>query len=856
MLKKSLILGIVLTFCTGFLHAQTAIAPALGDGSEGNPYQISSLKNLYWIASPNDIVPLPTRSHRWAANYIQICDIDASATSTWDDNDDGNFEGWLPIGNDALVFSGSYNGLCHVIDNLYINRPNSSKVGFYGITTDATIKNLGLTNVNITGYHGTGALAGYNYPNSRIEFCYSTGSITGITSNSGGLLGVNSGSVVEYCYSLASVNGDNSSGGLVGSNTNSQINNSYSAGSITSNGVFVGGFVGANSSSTINNCYSIGHLNISNMSSGYIGGFAGESFDNATVNNCFWEIDASGMAISSGGTGKTTQEMKTESTYTNSGWDFNDIWQINSFENSGYPYLIWPIYYPPEVEIQSVTNITDKSVMVNFRIKSLGEPSNQTNFGVCWNKSQNPDIGDYKKELGHASNTGYFQTEIVDLSRNTNYYIKAYASNIAGIAYSNEIIFSTLPISATKPNLGDGSSTNPYQISSIENLFWIVENPDNWNKNYVQTTNIDIEDTENWYPDDMGGHKGWLPIGNIGTKFTGSYNGDYHEIDGLTIKRPNESYIGFFGFINGGNISNLIIKDAIIEGEDYLGGIAGKSSTYSLISNSSFYGTINGNNYLGGISGQIDFSSVQSCVNKSNIIGVGYLGGISGNNYNFSTIRNSYNVGSIQGTGRVGGLAGYNNSSSLITNCYSIGNVSGTYPVGGLVGQNDNSTVNYSYWNTETSGQLNSAAGEGKTTEVLKTSSFYISSGWDFQNIWAINDGINNGFPYLRWEFPDVQLVEPIISYTYSLSQNFPNPFNPTTTLQYGLPEATDVNLMIFDISGRKIKEWSICNQQPGWHEVTWDGTDQKGSIVSTGIYIYSLRAGNYVDTKKMVFMK
>jgi len=90
----------------------------------------------------------------------------------------------------------------------------------------------------------------------------------------------------------------------------------------------------------------------------------------------------------------------------------------------------------------------------------------------------------------------------------------------------------------------------------------------------------------------------------------------------------------------------------------------------------------------------------------------------------------------------------------------------------------------------------------------------------------------------------------------FTLSQNYPNPFNPTTRLQYGLPEVTDVNLMIFDITGRKIKEWSISNQQAGWHEVIWDGTDQSGSLVSTGVYIYCLQAGNFVDTKKMVFMK
>jgi len=64
------------------------------------------------------------------------------------------------------------------------------------------------------------------------------------------------------------------------------------------------------------------------------------------------------------------------------------------------------------------------------------------------------------------------------------------------------------------------------------------------------------------------------------------------------------------------------------------------------------------------------------------------------------------------------------------------------------------------------------------------------------------------------------------------------------------------MTLNIFDIAGRKIKQWNITNQQPGWHEVIWDGTDMNGNTVSTGVYIYSLQAGDFIDTKKMVFMK
>jgi hypothetical protein len=101
---------------------------------------------------------------------------------------------------------------------------------------------------------------------------------------------------------------------------------------------------------------------------------------------------------------------------------------------------------------------------------------------------------------------------------------------------------------------------------------------------------------------------------------------------------------------------------------------------------------------------------------------------------------------------------------------------------------------------------------------------------------------------------PEVSAIN--IPSTFLLHQNYPNPFNPTTTLQYGLPEASDMDLMIFDVTGHKIESWHVNYQQPGWHEVIWNGTDMNGNVVSTGVYIYSLRAGNFVATKKMVYMK
>ena len=90
----------------------------------------------------------------------------------------------------------------------------------------------------------------------------------------------------------------------------------------------------------------------------------------------------------------------------------------------------------------------------------------------------------------------------------------------------------------------------------------------------------------------------------------------------------------------------------------------------------------------------------------------------------------------------------------------------------------------------------------------------------------------------------------------FELGQNYPNPFNPTTIIPFALPASEQVLLIIYDILGRKVKK--LVNQQlpPGQYKVSWDGRDDFGNFVSTGIYIYRIRAGNYHETRKMLFIR
>jgi hypothetical protein len=90
----------------------------------------------------------------------------------------------------------------------------------------------------------------------------------------------------------------------------------------------------------------------------------------------------------------------------------------------------------------------------------------------------------------------------------------------------------------------------------------------------------------------------------------------------------------------------------------------------------------------------------------------------------------------------------------------------------------------------------------------------------------------------------------------YSLSQNYPNPFNPTTALLYGLPEDAEVSLIICDIRGKAVKIFISESQKAGWHERTWNGLNDNGELVSTGIYLARLQAGSYSKTIKMLYLK
>lgn len=90
----------------------------------------------------------------------------------------------------------------------------------------------------------------------------------------------------------------------------------------------------------------------------------------------------------------------------------------------------------------------------------------------------------------------------------------------------------------------------------------------------------------------------------------------------------------------------------------------------------------------------------------------------------------------------------------------------------------------------------------------------------------------------------------------FQLQQNYPNPFNASTIIQYHLPHSSDVEMDIFNLIGEKVKNLLSANQASGWHHVSWDGTNESGVSVASGIYLYQLKVDRHVATRRMMLIE
>jgi hypothetical protein len=103
---------------------------------------------------------------------------------------------------------------------------------------------------------------------------------------------------------------------------------------------------------------------------------------------------------------------------------------------------------------------------------------------------------------------------------------------------------------------------------------------------------------------------------------------------------------------------------------------------------------------------------------------------------------------------------------------------------------------------------------------------------------------------------PPTSVEDEFLPVSHNLFQNYPNPFNPSTIISYSIPNVSFVSLKIYDILGREVKTLVNSEQNTGIYNIQWNGDNNYGSKVSSGIYLYKIEAGNFMMTKKMILLK
>lgn len=348
----------------------TEITAATTDLTAGTTYTITSAEGLKKLSE---------LSNTSGVTIVLANDIDMSGVTGWDG---------------IKSFQGTFDGNGHKITNL------TGTNGLFASTSGATIKNVGLENVNINGSSYVGGLIG-NATNTNISNCYTTGSING-TSDVGGLVGYTNSTtgtnLYENIYSSANVTGSSKVGGLLGEthsrNSDFNIKNAYAIGDVTGSGSQIGGFAGymyndqdtdgLNGKETdIRNCYAGGNVTGSDKVGGFWGEYLywGDGGDYCYIEKC----NASGKVNCSGNYKGSFAGAITIDLSQGLGYD-KDAQRYVNFINSGYPKGTNPYGSILDTSGNDVTNL----------VASTGSGDGLVEFQMA---GSIPSKNDYKQNI-------------------------------------------------------------------------------------------------------------------------------------------------------------------------------------------------------------------------------------------------------------------------------------------------------------------------------------------------------------------------------------------------------------------------------------------------------------------------
>ena len=350
---------------------------------------------------------------------------------------------------------------------------------------------------------------------------------------------------------------------------------------------------------------------------------------------------------------------------------------------------------------------------------------------------------------------------------------------------------------------GSGTPTDPYLISTAEQMNAIGAEPNDWDKHFKLMADIDLSQLRDADFSIIGYYRAY----NDKAPFSGVFDGNGHTISNFTYVCEDANQIGLFGCVDGpeaeikdlglinpnvdagtgqfvgslvgelraGSISGCFVQGGTVSGGEDVGGLVGYGNGFwrhlpavSEIVNCYAITNVVGLERIGGIVGRDESTTISACYSKGSVFGVAITGGLVGQNGNWLSgregglfipgfIDDCYSNCDVMGVATAGGLVGFNCVGD-ITRCYSSGAVLDIEPnrsvdsndrlFGGLVADND-ASIKDCFWDVETSGLAVSASGTGKTTSQMQTVGTFISWG-ACGSLWTIDEGFDH--PRLAWE--------------------------------------------------------------------------------------------------------
>ncbi|WP_407050868.1 MBG domain-containing protein [Methyloraptor flagellatus] len=659
-----------------------------------------------------------------AGRYALGNDIDASATAGWNSG-----AGFVPIGDSSTAFTGTFTGLGHFIDGLTINRPSTSIIGLFGYANAATLRDVTLSNVSITGAARVGGLAGWS-DTSALTNIHVTGAISA-TQETGGITGWLVDTTLSKSSSSASVTATaNGAGGLAGRILYSgTISDSYATGAVTA-AADAGGLVGEVFSATpltLSNVYASGQVTGASASSGgLIGADDAASPSSITFTNAYWDANATGRSSAGGNTAGSTitgtavdvsAAPRTQSTY--SGFDFTNTWVMIAGETR--PMLrneySTVIATPAALQLMSQNLAGSYKLGANVDLTSALAVGSGGYYSGLWGASGFVPVGDTSTKF-----TGSFDGQNHTI---TGLTITRGATNYVGLF----------------------GFTNGATIANVTLLGGSITGNDG-----------------------VGPLIGYMLGGSVSAASASA------TVSGVSAGEVNSG--GLIGTVDGGSVSSSSASGNVTGAGYQVGGLVGFLVNAGSVTQSYATGNVTGTNtsagngYIGGLVGANGYSGNGGTISRSYATGIvtgasGPVGGFVG--HNEGTITDSYATGPAIGTGtasNIGGFVGVNFVNGTITNAYSTGYVTGPAQLGGFAGYNNNNAAALTnvYWDTQTSGQSGGMAGGSGSVTARTTAQLQGSLPAGFSSsIWGTGANL---YPYFGWRYSTTPIAVSGVAYS------------------------------------------------------------------------------------------